>query len=49
MARKICETQRRMIAAPSYFKEYGRPERIDDLNEHKLLHYPIPRPAMSGS
>jgi DNA-binding transcriptional LysR family regulator len=39
MARKICETQRRMIAAPSYFKEYGRPERIDDLNEHKLLHY----------
>ncbi|MEX3017231.1 LysR family transcriptional regulator [Gymnodinialimonas hymeniacidonis] len=39
MARKICETQRRMIAAPGYFKEYGRPERIDDLNEHKLLHY----------
>ncbi len=39
MARKICETQRRMIAAPSYFEEYGRPERIDDLNEHKLLHY----------
>lgn len=39
MARKICETQRRMIAAPSYFEEYGRPERIDDLNNHKLLHY----------
>ncbi len=39
MARKICETQRRMIAAPGYFKEYGRPDRIDDLNEHKLLHY----------
>ncbi|NKX45179.1 LysR family transcriptional regulator [Roseicyclus persicicus] len=38
-ARKICETQRRMIAAPSYFAKYGRPERIDDLNEHKLLHY----------
>ncbi|HID67185.1 MAG TPA: LysR family transcriptional regulator [Roseibacterium sp.] len=39
MARKICETQRRMIAAPGYFEEYGRPQRIDDLNEHKLLHY----------
>lgn len=39
MARKICETQRRMIAAPKYFEDYGRPERIDDLNEHKLLHY----------
>ena len=38
-ARKICETQRRMIAAPSYFQKYGRPEKIDDLNEHKLLHY----------
>lgn len=38
-ARKICETQRRMIAAPSYFARYGRPERIDDLNDHKLLHY----------
>jgi len=38
-ARKICETQRRMIAAPSYFEKYGRPARIDDLNEHKLLHY----------
>ncbi len=39
MARKICETQRRMIAAPGYFAEYGQPERIDDLNDHKLLHY----------
>jgi DNA-binding transcriptional LysR family regulator len=38
-ARKICETQRRMIAAPSYFKRYGRPQKIDDLNDHKLLHY----------
>lgn len=38
-ARKIAETSRRMIASPAYFAQYGRPEKIDDLNEHKLLHY----------
>lgn len=38
-ARKLAETQMRMIAAPSYFEKHGRPERLDDLNAHKLLHY----------
>lgn len=38
-ARKLTETTRRMIASPAYFEQYGRPERIDDLNNHKLLHY----------
>lgn len=38
-ARKLTETTKRMIAAPRYFQRYGRPQRIDDLNEHKLLHY----------
>jgi DNA-binding transcriptional LysR family regulator len=38
-ARKLTDTTKRMIAAPSYFERFGRPERIDDLNEHKLLHY----------
>jgi len=38
-ARKLCETQKRMIAAPRYFEKFGRPEKIDDLNDHKLLHY----------
>jgi DNA-binding transcriptional LysR family regulator len=38
-ARKLAETSRRMIASPAYFAQYGRPEKIDDLNEHKLLHY----------
>ncbi len=38
-ARKLADTAKRMIAAPSYFQHYGRPEKIDDLNEHKLLHY----------
>jgi DNA-binding transcriptional LysR family regulator len=28
-----------MIASPAYIERYGRPKRIDDLNEHKLLHY----------
>lgn len=38
-ARKLAETHKMMIASPKYFEEYGRPEKIDDLNEHKLLHY----------
>lgn len=38
-ARKLTETTKKMIASPSYFQQYGRPEKIDDLNEHKLLHY----------
>jgi DNA-binding transcriptional LysR family regulator len=28
-----------MVGSPEYFKKYGRPQKIDDLNEHKLLHY----------
>ena len=38
-ARKLTETTTRLIAAPGYFEQYGRPEKIDDLNDHKLLHY----------
>jgi DNA-binding transcriptional LysR family regulator len=38
-ARKLTETTKRMIASPSYFQKYGRPMKIDDLNDHKLLHY----------
>ena len=38
-ARKLTETTKRMIGAPSYFQKFGRPMRIDDLNGHKLLHY----------
>ncbi|WP_114964510.1 LysR family transcriptional regulator [Alkalilacustris brevis] len=38
-ARKITETTKRMVAAPSYFQAHGRPMRIDDLSDHKLLHY----------
>ncbi|MEM8848555.1 MAG: LysR family transcriptional regulator [Pseudomonadota bacterium] len=38
-ARKLAETHKQMIASPEYLEEYGHPRRIDDLNEHKLLHY----------
>ena len=38
-ARKLTETTKRMIASPGYLDKYGRPTKIDDLNEHKLLHY----------
>ena len=38
-ARKITETTQRLIAAPRYFQAHGRPMKIDDLNEHRLLHY----------
>ncbi len=38
-ARKLAETTQRMIASPGYLARYGRPERIDELNAHKLLHY----------
>jgi DNA-binding transcriptional LysR family regulator len=38
-ARKLTETTKRLIASPKYFEQYGRPEKIDDLNDHKLLHY----------
>ena len=38
-ARKLTETTKRMIASPNYFQKFGRPMKIDDLNDHKLLHY----------
>ncbi|WP_339109077.1 LysR family transcriptional regulator [Thioclava sp. GXIMD4216] len=38
-ARKLTETGQKIIAAPGYFQKYGRPLKIDDLNNHKLLHY----------
>ena len=37
-SRAIAESHWRMIASPAYFEEYGRPERIDDLSKHRLLH-----------
>ncbi|MFV2033527.1 MAG: substrate binding domain-containing protein, partial [Halocynthiibacter sp.] len=38
-ARKLTESTKCMVGSPDYFKKFGQPEKIDDLNEHKLLHY----------
>ncbi len=38
-ARRICDTTMRMIGSPAYFAAHGHPERIEDLNEHRLLHF----------
>ena len=38
-ARKLTETSKRMIASPQYLAKHGRPTKIADLNDHKLLHY----------
>lgn len=38
-ARKLTEASRKIVGAPSYFDKHGRPQKIDDLNDHKLLHY----------
>ena len=38
-ARRLTDTAKRMIGSPAYFQKYGRPMKIDDLNDHKLLHY----------
>ena len=38
-ARKLTETTKRMIGSPNYFQKFGRPQKIDDLNDHRLLHH----------
>ncbi|WP_424971960.1 LysR family transcriptional regulator [Dinoroseobacter sp. S76] len=38
-ARKLTETSKRLVAAPGYLETFGTPEKIDDLSDHKLLHY----------
>ncbi len=39
VARKIAATQLCTYASPSYIAEHGCPEKIDDLNAHRCLHY----------
>ncbi|RMD48018.1 MAG: LysR family transcriptional regulator [Alphaproteobacteria bacterium] len=38
-ARKLTEANLRVIGSPDYFAKYGKPKRIEDLSEHRLLHY----------
>lgn len=39
---QLTKTTEIMVASPSYVQKAGRPLRIDDLSEHKLLHYSNP-------
>jgi DNA-binding transcriptional LysR family regulator len=39
MAKKLAETDMMLVAAPSYLGGCGRPETIEDLADHQLLHY----------
>lgn len=39
IARKLTVASKRMVASPGYFKRFGRPNGLDALGAHKLLHY----------
>jgi DNA-binding transcriptional LysR family regulator len=39
VARKLAETALLLVASPAYLDRHGRPESLDDLGEHQLLHY----------
>jgi DNA-binding transcriptional LysR family regulator len=39
---QLTKTTNIMVASPSYVQRTGRPLKIDDLSEHKLLHYSNP-------
>jgi DNA-binding transcriptional LysR family regulator len=38
-ARKLAEARSLVVASPGYLAEMGTPKSIDDLTEHRLLHY----------
>lgn len=39
--RKIAQTQPILFASPEYLARNGTPQRIEDLNDHALLHYSL--------
>jgi DNA-binding transcriptional LysR family regulator len=39
MAKKLASTRMQIVGSPTYFEANGMPTRIDDLNQHSLLHY----------
>jgi len=39
VARKIAQTSLCTYAAPGYLKQHGSPETVEDLEQHKCLHY----------
>lgn len=38
-ARRLAEARVMLVASPAYVAAHGAPRRLDDLTEHKLLHY----------
>ena len=38
-ARKLGEAQLHLLASPEYLRRHGEPKRVDELNDHQLLHY----------
>ncbi len=38
-AKKLAETRVLMMASPAYLAQFGTPRSIDELSEHRLLHY----------
>ncbi len=38
-ARKLAESRAKLVAAPGYIAAQGTPRALDDLTEHRLLHY----------
>ena len=38
-ARKLAEADRVLVAAPDYLSRMGTPRTLEDLNDHRLLHY----------
>jgi len=39
MAKKLASTRMQIIGSPAYFEKHGVPTKIDELNQHSLLHY----------
>lgn len=39
IARKIAEFEMMNCASPAYIKKFGKPKKIEDLQNHKLVHY----------
>ena len=37
-SRRLADATMSMVASPCYFEKFGQPEKIDDLNTHRLLH-----------
>jgi len=36
---KIATAEKRLVASPTYLARFGHPETIDELKDHRLLHY----------